>query len=240
MSAPSTPDPALPPDTERAVRRLLAEARVTDPLPADVAERLDATLAALRSPAMTTAMTTATTAPTSTATTAPVVALASRRRRVLPGLLAAAAAVVVAGVVAPQVLPLGATSGNDESASSAQDSSGGDQVDSDAPENGASSESQRSKEPTPPTPMVDTASSVRLRPRHLEADLLALRRHGATADLVAAEVGCPAATADGILATYAGEPAYVLLAAPTEAGQRAEVLSCADARLLDAAVLPAR
>ena len=232
MSAPSTPDPALPPDTERAVRRLLAEARVTDPLPADVAERLDATLAALRSPAMTTAMT--------TATTAPVVALASRRRRVLPGLLAAAAAVVVAGVVAPQVLPLGATSGNDESASSAQDSSGGDQVDSDAPENGASSESQRSKEPTPPTPMVDTASSVRLRPRHLEADLLALRRHGATADLVAAEVGCPAATADGILATYAGEPAYVLLAAPTEAGQRAEVLSCADARLLDAAVLPAR
>lgn len=97
-------------DDEAAVRRLLADARATGPVPSEVAARLDATLAGLvadrdagREP----------TDERPAERTAAVVPLASRRRRTAAGLLVAAAAVVVGGVAIGESLDSG--SGNDSS-----------------------------------------------------------------------------------------------------------------------------
>lgn len=98
-------DPDLTPE-EQQVRRLLADARHDEPLPDDVAARLDGVLADLVAEPR---------------STAPVVDLAARRRRhVLRNVLVAAAAVVVVGVGIGRV-DLGAT-GEDDSGSSAESS----------------------------------------------------------------------------------------------------------------------
>jgi hypothetical protein len=79
-------DPDLTP-AEEQVRRLLADARYTEPLPDDVADRLDRVLADLgaedEDPAR---------------RTPPPIDLAARRRRLARNVLVAAAAVVVLGV----------------------------------------------------------------------------------------------------------------------------------------------
>ena len=77
------PDPDLTP-TDEQVRRLLAEARHDEPLPAEVADRLDRVLGELRDEGR--------------RTPAPVDLAARRRRRLARNLLVAAAAVVVVGV----------------------------------------------------------------------------------------------------------------------------------------------
>lgn len=93
----------LTPEETEAVRALLAQARHDEPVPADVAARLDATLAELSAERH--------------EVRAPVVTLASRRRRMAANALVAAAAVVVLGVGIGQVLPMSGTdSGADESA----------------------------------------------------------------------------------------------------------------------------
>ena len=89
------------PDPQEAVRRLLAEARHDEPVPAEVATRLDAVLADLvgeRSPGPLPPD------PTDVAAPAPV-DLGARRRRLAGVGLMAAAAVVVAGVAIGQALP---------------------------------------------------------------------------------------------------------------------------------------
>src|SRR5215210_7000077 len=79
----------LAPSEDARIRALLADARHTEAMPADVVARLDRVLAGLA---------------TERAPVAPVVDLA-RRRRTAAKLLVAAAAVVVAGVGIGQVLP---------------------------------------------------------------------------------------------------------------------------------------
>ena len=232
-----TPDPSaedlpLPDATDRAVRRLLAEARVTDPVPEEVAARLDAALETLRP---------ADESPTHEPV-APVIALDSRRRRVLPGLLAAAAAVVAVGVVAPQVLPRMGSSDENSSASTAYDAAADQERDAPAPEAGAEDQSQRSKETAPlSSAMTDAMPLVRVRPRHLQADLETLRDLATTTAAAATPTTCPAVgdATDALLTSYAGDPAYVVLAPPTEDGQQAEVFSCADGASLASATLPA-
>src|SRR6476469_4846664 len=81
-------DQPLDPQTEERVRRLLAEARHDEPMPADVASRLDDVLAGLAA---------------EPAPRGRVVPLADRRRKA-GALLVAAAAVVVAGVGIGQAL----------------------------------------------------------------------------------------------------------------------------------------
>ena len=76
-------DPDLTP-AEEQVRRLLADARHDEPMPADVADRLDRVLADLQGE--------------SRRTPAPIDLAARRRRRVARNVLVAAAAVVVVGV----------------------------------------------------------------------------------------------------------------------------------------------
>lgn len=110
-------DQPLPSSDEAALRRLLAEARHDEPVPADVAARIDRALgdAAAHDAAVVRA---------GPVGLAPV---ASSRRRRVRVLLAAAAAVAVAGVGAEQVLRQGgsepAASSVSGAASGAQDSS---------------------------------------------------------------------------------------------------------------------
>lgn len=96
-----------PAETER-VRRLLADAKHTDPVPADVAARLDRTLATL----------------SEERESQKVVTLASRRRRRVTQLLVAAAAAVVVGIGVGQVVS-GTGSGSDMSTSADDSADGG-------------------------------------------------------------------------------------------------------------------
>jgi hypothetical protein len=112
--SPAGPADGLTPRQEE-VRRLLADARHTGPMPADLAGRLDQVLAGL-----------ATGAGDDRAThpATPVVSLASRRRRRATIALAAAAAVVAVGVGLGQVVGNGLGGGesaDSSAAGSAQD-----------------------------------------------------------------------------------------------------------------------
>lgn len=92
---------------EAEVSRLLADARATEPLPADVAARLDRVLVGLGEERDA--------RPTARPARGPsVVELAARRRRTAASLLVAAAAVVVVGVGVGQLVDR--TSGSDDSA----------------------------------------------------------------------------------------------------------------------------
>ena len=99
--------PDLTPEQEQEVRRLLADARHTEPMPADVATRLDRVLADLAAQHGDTSPDDGTDS---------VVAMASRRRRRVTSLLVAAAAVVAVGVGLDQVVDTG---GSGDSASTA-------------------------------------------------------------------------------------------------------------------------
>ncbi len=89
-------DPDVTPEQEARLRSLLREARHGEPVPLDVAARLDRVLDQL-----------AASEGTDPDATRSVVDLAARRRRRVTTLLAAAAAVVVVGVGLGQVLPTG-------------------------------------------------------------------------------------------------------------------------------------
>lgn len=96
------PETSLTPAQEERVRRLLAEARHDQPMPADVAERMDTALAELaasgderEAPAR---------QPSAAVIELAHSAAARRRRRRVTQLLVAAAAVTVVGVGGPQLL----------------------------------------------------------------------------------------------------------------------------------------
>lgn len=141
----------LSPAQTEAVRRMLADARHTEPIPADVARRLDSTLAKMASARVPGEPDSSTDSENDALPAAPVVDLASRRRRRAASLLVAAAAVVALGVSLPQVLP----SGGNDAATSAQDSggdtledstSGGQDARSSTPTPGESSEGRAAKQ----------------------------------------------------------------------------------------------
>lgn len=109
----TTPEPDFGDPALDALRALLADARATEPVPADVAARLDATLAALREERL---------------AEAGVVPL--RRRRTAARILVAAAAVVVVGAGAVGVARIaedgsGGSSGSTAADSAKSDSTGG-------------------------------------------------------------------------------------------------------------------
>jgi hypothetical protein len=104
--------PLSPADDER-IRRLLAEARHSEPVPEAVATRLDKVLAGLHADRA------------EGENPAPVIDLAARRRRTAANLLVAAAAALVVGVGISQVLPDGISGGTDPQATSAEDAAGG-------------------------------------------------------------------------------------------------------------------
>lgn len=119
---------ALPPAQEERVRRLLAEARHDEPIPPDVAARLDGVLADLSAegPVLPPAEAPAGGQPSG----APVVDLAARRRRRrMTQVLVAAVAVTVVGVAGPQLV---GGAGDMMGATSSDDSAGGGDTDAES------------------------------------------------------------------------------------------------------------
>ena len=110
MNEPESNPPELTPAEEDAVRRHLAAARHTEPMPDAVAERLDRVLVGLADER---------TRPVSQPAVPPVTDLAARRRRRRGvQLLVAAAAVVVAGVGISQLPGPGSDDAGGDAASS--------------------------------------------------------------------------------------------------------------------------
>jgi hypothetical protein len=245
--------PDLTPEQAREVRRLLADARHTEPVPTDVATRLERVLAdladqqAAHAPGL-----------DDPDTTAPgtVTALASRRRRRAATLLDAAAAVVAVGVGLGQVVGKVGQGQSDSSASapaagdvpeatrtgSGKSGSGGDGESFNSPQAGA--DSVRGELAALPNP-------VPVRSGHFSADVRRVRREArgvptADYDSVRGDRGtrdCQLmAWGKGtqVLVRYDGSPAVVVLRPPTGDTQVADLFRCGSADVLRSTTLPAR
>jgi hypothetical protein len=232
--------PVLPPAEEAAVRARLAEARHTDPVPADVVTRLDTVLADL----------TADRRGTSPEPAASVVPLPSRRRRALASGLVAAAAVVALGVALPQVLDPG---GSDESVS-AGDSAGDAAVqappgagsDAGSDDGGSAAESAPDEMTEEPGASSERSGSTFAAPVALRSDeplrpaVRALVDSGSTA--YDANTGCASGTGAGerVAATWDGLPAVVVLRPPTAGRQVVDVYLCGSDEAVATTTLAAR
>ncbi len=231
-------DPALSPAEEAAVRARLAEARHTDPVPDHVVARLDgvlADLAAERTPDRT-----ADRREQDDASLAPVVPLASRRRRALSTGLVAAAAVVALGVALPQVLD--STGGSDSASSGSAADSGGSVAEA-GPGQGddAGDDSDGAAAGSAPSELAEgdgAASSERAgsafaAPLALRSDealrpaVRPLARQGAVTAYDASP-GCvlDVGAGDRVDATWNGLPAVVVLRPVEEGRQDVEVFVC--------------
>jgi hypothetical protein len=148
-----TDDPTPTPAQEREVTRLLADARHTEPIPGDVAARLDRVLAELGRGEVGDAH--------------PVTVLASRRRRRVSSLLVAAAAVVAIGVGLGQVIDVNQGSSSDSAAEKAVDAPRTSSLDS-------SGSRELDAEGSAPTYALQRP--VRVRPDHFATDVTRVRR----------------------------------------------------------------
>ena len=157
--------PDLSPEQDREVRRLLADARHTEPMPADVATRLDRVLADLATQHVDTSPDDG---------TGSVVAMASRRRRRVTSLLVAAAAIVAVGVGLDQVVDTG---GSGDSASTADRAQ--------VAESAGSGSGRGKDEPNPSTDSLTNSAAapemafsrpVQVRPDHFSADVARAQR----------------------------------------------------------------
>jgi hypothetical protein len=225
----------LPPEQE-AVRRLLADARHDGPPPAEVVARLDETLAALVADRGSNPLDAP--RPDTSDREAPVVDLASRRRRMAGVGLLAAASVVVAGVAIGQVLPRGAgdagsSASSDsslaESPAEAQQDSGADSDDSGA---GSAELGPESMKSTSPTPLAGYPTLSSTDPA-LEERLLVLRPGAAARSQYlgsADALGSCALPSLGqgrrLLAEVDGGLGVVLFRRPDGAAQQAELYVC--------------
>lgn len=230
-------DHELSPEQER-VRRLLAQARVEDPMPDDVVERLDRVLARL--------------ADEEGESPAAVVDLAHRRRRKAATLLVAAAAVVALGVGVGNLVP-GTVSSGDDAGSAAE-----------APEAGAAGAADSSLRNSvdgvaPGSNFSGPASDrpLRVRPDFFADDVARLRvvsaedapdpesaptdATGLTSGSEAAGFICdPAPWGEGQLLAvrYAGVPAVLAFRPPAGDTQVVDLLECGTAVILRSVTLP--
>lgn len=236
---PEDPTPADP--TDEAVRRLLADARHTEPMPADVADRLDRVLADLGSSRP-------------EERTATVVPLASRRRRRLATGLVAAAAVVAAGVTLSGLTGGfdGLTAGGGDSAQDAgarQFAGSGDdegqlreQSDTSESAPGASAGSGAPAEPEAEGPET-LAAPPTIRPDRFRQDARAARENAArTAFDSLIDLGCGAVPLEGQSVTvvrYADRQGYLVFSSAGADRQRVDLYLCPEGELERRAVLPA-
>ncbi len=204
---------------ERRVRALLAEARHTDPLPPEVAARLDRVIAGLSE---------------ESPRAADVVPLATRRRRA-SRLLIAAAAVVVVGVGGSQVLDGLGTSASEDSQTAAGSAADADE-ESAAEAGGRSADQQPSPQSDVPAPAAATRVA-KVRPRLFAADAKALR-DGSAAFLGDASSArdaderapvCAAGTwgpGSYVAVRYAGDPGWIVFRRPKGDTQVADLFLC--------------
>lgn len=238
----------IDPDDETAVRRLLADARATGPVPPAVADRLDASLAALvaeRADQL-----------PDESPVAPVVPLAARRRRTV-SLLVAAAAVVVGGVA------VGGIIADDRGASMNDSGASGDAAD--RPDEEAADQAAPSMtgpdggilangpDEGPEVRIAPGRPAPRIRSAHLMADIVALKgrlpRRVTTPDYGSTELltgpAFPCADAPwgkGVLVgvRYDGHPAVAAFRAPNGDSQVVEVLQCGTGDVLRSTTIASR
>jgi hypothetical protein len=259
--------PALPPEREEAVRRLLGDPGDDTGLPPEVAARLDATLADLH----------AERAGGHGEGLAPVVPLPHRRRRAVAGLFVAAAVAVVAGIGVPLLHDDSSRAPTASSDSSlvrpSGEAAGG--ASTGIPHKQSDGLGYAAKAPSasgaPRSPHLSGtrddaqldrleasglggrsggAGAVRLDPHRLRPGLLRLR--GAippdatySSGRVTRPAGFTCARARfgrGVLigVRYAGDPAVVAFRAPVGSTQVAEVLQCGTGAVLRSVTLPTR
>jgi hypothetical protein len=219
------PEPAreLSAEEERRVRALLAEARHTDPAPADVAARLDRVIAGLSE---------------ESPSGADVVPLATRRRRA-SRLLVAAAAIVVVGVGGSQVLDgLGMTASEDSGAGEASMPAAEPEEESAAEAGGDAGVAQDGADLNKDEPAPTAAARVAVvRPRSFAADAKALR-DGSAAFLGDADSARDADKRGPVCAAgewgpgsyvavqYAGDPGWIVFRRPQGDTQVADLFLC--------------
>jgi hypothetical protein len=230
--SPAGPADGLTPEQEE-VRRLLADARHSAPLPDDVADRLDHVLAELA----------AGSPDEPDLTPAPaggvVVSLASRRRRRAATALVAAAAVVAVGIGLGQVV------GNGGSAENASVSAGSGQADGGGHERaGGRADGGVPEASTDVVP----ASALRIRPRHFSADVQRVRGRvlGTDAQLTGRPLAALAACAPNrrdaasvVPVVYGRRPAVLVFRRATGDTQVVELFGCRTTDVVRAITLPA-
>jgi hypothetical protein len=229
------PDPHESSDSPEIaeVRRLLADARHTEPMPGDVAARMDDVLTRLGAE---------TAASTATPSDPPyeadrVIPIAAHRRRRAAGLLVAAAAVVVGGVVVGPHPSGGGGSGN--AASSAQDNAGAAEQSL-----GATGNAQQGSQPDMPRAAKVQVRDGRLviRPQHFSADALqgrGLLHRRSTFSIH--EVGCADVPRDldAVAAEYQHAPAALVYRRAEGGTQVVDLYVCGSARPIRSTTLPA-
>lgn len=218
------------PDDER-VSRLLADARHTEPLPPEVAARLDRTLEGLAEERR-----------TPVGSVAPVVDLAARRRRRLATGLVAAAAVVALGVSLPQI-DLGG--GSDSQSAGSADTAASEREGGSVGREFASSEADSGDDAGDPTtgeaaePNAPMATPAEVRPEAFKKDVAAARDH-ATEDAQAILCGEPPADAEQVVPVrYADREGYVVFGVTEGGRQEVTLYLCPGGELTRRAVVPA-
>jgi hypothetical protein len=217
-----------------AVRRLLADARHDEPMPDDVAARLERVIARLgdENPA-------ATPEPPASAVVVPI---AAHRRRRAGALLVAAAAIVVGGVAAGQLVHPSSSS-DSRAASRAQDfSSTGDS-------NGGPALSGGQSPPT--TSKTPDAQRLRngvvvVRPKHFALDALQARSllqreksNSPTRFATLRDCGALAKRGRALPAEYQRAPAALLFRRPEGDTQVVDLFVCGSSQPIKTATLPA-
>ena len=217
------------------VRRLLADARHVDPMPDDVATRMDDVLADLHD--------TAEAAPAARPhpPAAEVVPIAAHRRRRAAGLLVAAAAIVVGGVVIAPHVHVG--SSGSSAATAAEDNSG---VNSQLGNTGNSDNSD--KQAVPPQAIRGGTAHLRngrvvVRPQHFSDDALAGRRllDERSTSTATGGTSCPAVphSASTLPAEYQQAPAVLVYRLVEGSAQVVDLYICGNPRPVRSTTLPA-
>jgi hypothetical protein len=224
----------LTPEQEARVARLLADARADEPIPAEVAARLDRVLAGMASEQIA--------GPGQQI--APVIDIAARRRRRVRTLLVAAAAVVVAGVGIGQLVEPGGDSddsGGDSASSevAADDADGGGRQ----PEGPASI--GKDEQEALGTPARITTDSFAADVRRFQ-DRPGIRSEASDGTMIgmdqpAADFSCsPAAYGPGKLVAvrYNGQSAVLAYRPAAGETQVVELLQCGSAEVVRSTTIP--
>jgi hypothetical protein len=227
------PEPEDAPEIAE-VRRLLAEARHPEPMPDDVARRLDDVLSGL---ATETPVTEPSPPEPGDVHQGEVVPIAAHRRRKVAGLLVAAAAVVVGGVTLAPHLSTGSgssqTAGSEDSAGGTQDNNFG---------NTGQQQSTPQKAPSPQNDQTRTTKGlVVVRPRHFSDDARQGRR---LLDRVyaaqSAKPPCPDVPGPGrrVAAEYRHAPAVLVYRRAQGNSQVVDLYVCGNDRPVRSTTLP--